>query len=258
MRAPRPLASGRLARRLSGVLAVLMMLGGVIAAPGSASPTPSPRAPLDQSALLSQVVPGVSPVNGQISTQFSKSYNDLATIFFTFGTPEFTPVHPWERQRNETNAFFYPSRSEEKTRPGTGRIYLPLDDRIEAQVHIGSKVMPQYPTRPLAEMGLRLMHAAGLTASAEGIAIHPSRYRNDRFILAFDCERAGSDPSSVSYTRINTAVGNATIRLEMKGINAYPGNPARPFGSQVVDRVYCHIVHSMKMNIVANGVTVSE
>ena len=69
MRAPRPFASGRLARRLSGVLAVLMMLGGVIAAPASASPTPSPRAPLDQSALLSQVVPGLVDINTTMSYQ---------------------------------------------------------------------------------------------------------------------------------------------------------------------------------------------
>jgi len=69
MRAPRPFASGRLARRLSGVLAVLTMLGGVIAAPASASPTPSPRAPLDQSALLSQVVPGLVDINTTMSYQ---------------------------------------------------------------------------------------------------------------------------------------------------------------------------------------------
>ena len=118
--------------------------------------------------------------------------------------------------------------------------------------------MPQYPTRSLAEMSLRLMRAVGLTASAEGMAIHPSRFRDDMFILAFDCERAGSDPSNVSYTGINTSAGNATIRLEMKGINAYPGNPVSPMGSQVVDRVYCHVVHSVKVTIVANGVTVSE
>ena len=107
-------------------------------------------------------------------------------------------------------------------------------------------------------MSHRLLHAINLTASAEGMAIHPSRYRSDMFVLAFDCERAGSDPAAVSYTGINTSAGIAVIRLEMKGLNAYPGNPVRPFGSQVVDRVYCHIVHSVKMTIMATGVQVSE
>ena len=129
---------------------------------------------------------------------------------------------------------------------------------MECQVHIGSKAMPQYPTRSLAEMSFRLMQAVGLTASAEGMAIHPARYREDQFVLAFDCERAGSDPASVSYTGINTSAGNATIRLEMKGLKAYAGNPVEPSGSQIVDRVYCHIVHSVKVTIMANGVTVSE
>ena len=204
------------------------------------------------------MVPGVTPVNGQISTQFSKSYNDSTTVFFTFGTPEFPPVNDRERIRNETNAFFYPSRSEPKDLPGAGRPYLPVEDRIEAQVHIGSKAMPQYPTRSLAEMSFRLMQAVGLTASAEGMAIHPARYREDQFVLAFDCERAGSDPAGVSYTGINTSAGNATIRLEMKGLNAYPGNPVEPSGSQIVDRVYCHIVHSVKVAIQGGGVSVSE
>ena len=165
-----------------------------------------------------------------------------------------------ERQRHETNGFYYVSRSQVKgLNPNDGRVYLPVEDRVEARVHIGSKTMPQYPTRSLAEMHYRLQQALNLTASAEGMAIHPSRFRSDMFVLAFDCERAGSDPSEVAYTGINTAAGNAVIRLEMKGLNAFPGEPGvNPRGSQIVDRVYCHIVHSVKMTIVARGVTVSE
>ena len=104
-------------------------------------------------------------------------------------------------------------------------------------------------------MSYHLMQAVGLSASAEGISIHPSRYREDQFILAFNTERAGSDPSSVTYTGINTSAGNATIRLEMKGLRAHEGNPGT---SQVVDRVYMTIVHSVKITLIANGVIVSE
>ena len=53
------------------------------------------------------MVPGVAAENGQISTQFAKSYNDITTIFFTFGTHEFTPLNEAERVRNETNAVFW-------------------------------------------------------------------------------------------------------------------------------------------------------
>ena len=127
------------------------------------------------------------------------------------------------------------------------------------QVHIGAKALPQYPSRSLAENHYRLMQALNLTASAEGMSIHPARYRSDQFILAFDCEKAGSDPSGVSKTGINTAIGNSVIRLEMKGLNAFGGETgANPKGSQVADRVYCHIVHTKEILIGPGGVTVSE
>jgi len=56
-------------RRLPGVLAVLTLLTGLVAAPATATPMPIPRAPLDQSALLSQVVPGLVDINTTLSYQ---------------------------------------------------------------------------------------------------------------------------------------------------------------------------------------------
>ena len=51
------------------MLAVLTLLAGVIAAPAPATPIPAPRAPLDQSALLSQVVPGLVDINTTLGYQ---------------------------------------------------------------------------------------------------------------------------------------------------------------------------------------------
>jgi hypothetical protein len=105
-----------------------------------------------------------------------------------------------------------------------------------------------------------LGQALDLTASAEGISIHAGRYRDDQFIIGLDCERAGSGPGGgVSYTGINTSGGGgATIRLEMKNINAFAGdstvNP--PQTSQVVDRVYLTLVHSVKITLKKSGVDV--
>ena len=61
----------RRARRLAGALATLTLLAGLFAAPGTAAPElpPAPRAPLDQSALLSQVVPGLVDINTSLSYQ---------------------------------------------------------------------------------------------------------------------------------------------------------------------------------------------
>ena len=46
-----------------------MLVGSALAAPVAAAPAPSPRAPLDQSALLSQVVPGLVDINTTMSYQ---------------------------------------------------------------------------------------------------------------------------------------------------------------------------------------------
>jgi hypothetical protein len=206
------------------------------------------------------MLPGVAP-RGEFSTQWAKSFNDIVAIFLTFGTPEYEARNPVEQQTNETNGFYYPSRSTPKgTAIRTGRAYSAADDQTEVNLHVGARRLLQYPSRSLAEHHYRLMHCLGLSASAEGIAIHPARYRSDQFVLGFDCEKAGSDPANVSQTGINTAVGNSTIRLEMKGLNAFPGEPTgvNANGSHVVDRVYCHIVHSVGMMLQAGGVTVSE
>ena len=69
MNATHPRAAGRPARHLAGMLAALTLLAGLVAAPATAAPAPVPRAPLDQSALLSQVVPGLVDINTTLSYQ---------------------------------------------------------------------------------------------------------------------------------------------------------------------------------------------
>ena len=49
------------------------------------------------------VLPGVSAVNGQISTQFSKSYSRVKSIFVTFGTGEFNGAFAFDKLHNECN-----------------------------------------------------------------------------------------------------------------------------------------------------------
>lgn len=59
------------ARRFAGALAALAVLAGLTAAPAAAEPVapPSPVAPLDQSALLGQVVPGLVSINTTLGYQ---------------------------------------------------------------------------------------------------------------------------------------------------------------------------------------------
>lgn len=65
-----PRSARRWAHRLPGVLATLAVAAGLIAAPATAAPPPAPPvAPLDQSALLSQVVPGLVDINTTLGYQ---------------------------------------------------------------------------------------------------------------------------------------------------------------------------------------------
>lgn len=57
------------ARRVPGLLAALLLLAGGVAAPAPAAPVPVAPATLDQSALLSQVVPGLVDINTNLSYQ---------------------------------------------------------------------------------------------------------------------------------------------------------------------------------------------
>ena len=144
----------------------------------------------------------------------------------TFGTSEFVGARDADRTQNETNAFFWPARNTAKDPATKERAYDDVEDVVEMQLHIGSKVMPQYPIHSLAEVAYRLDQALDLTASTEGISIHPGRYRNDQIIIGLDCEKAGSGPGGgVSYTGVSTSSGGgATIRLEMKNIKAFAGD----------------------------------
>ncbi|MFM9033345.1 MAG: S1C family serine protease [Mycobacterium sp.] len=67
----RPRAARRRPRRLPGLLAALALLAGGTAAPAEALPLPvrPPATPLDQSAVLSQVVPGLVDINTTLGYQ---------------------------------------------------------------------------------------------------------------------------------------------------------------------------------------------
>jgi len=57
-------------RRLAALVSGLLLVAGLLAAPSSATPAPpAPQLPLDQSALLSQVVPGLVDINTTLGYQ---------------------------------------------------------------------------------------------------------------------------------------------------------------------------------------------
>ena len=171
-----------------------------------------------------------------------------------------------DKELNETNAFFWPSRSVPKGSGGYGA-YNPPQDVVEFQLHVGSETMPQYPIRSLAEFAYHLEKALDLTASVEGISITPAQYRTDKFIIGLDVEKAGTGPGGgAEFTGLDTSVGGGSnIRIEMKNLNAFAGQaaganpdttPART--SQVVDRIYLTLVFNAIAVLEERGVTVLD
>jgi hypothetical protein len=213
------------------------------------------------------ILPGVSAANGQISTQFAKSYSRVKSIFITFGSAEFNNVNAGDRgaKINETNGFFYPSRSDKSGDPYND--YNAETDIVEFQLHVGSDTIPQYPIRSLAEFAYHLEKALDLTASVEGISINAAKYRTENFIIGLDVEKAGTGPGGgAEFTGLDTSVGGGSnIRIEMKNLNAFAGaaagadpvaNPAKT--SQVIDRVYLTLVFNTIAVLEERGVTVLD
>jgi hypothetical protein len=202
------------------------------------------------------ILPGVSAENGQISTQFAKSYSRVKSIFITFGTAEFNNVFVADDGINETNSFLWPARIDKNDALYT--VHQPDRDIVEFQLHVGSETIPQYPIRSLAEFAYHLEKALDLTASVEGISIKASQYRTENFVIGLDVEKAGTGPGGgAEFTGLDTSVGGGSnIRLEMKNMTAFGG--AADKSSQVIDRVYLTLVYNTIAVLEERGVTVLD
>jgi hypothetical protein len=196
---------------------------------------------------IMNVLPAVSHQNGAVSTQFARSYHRVKTIFITFGTAEFNAAGTL----NETNAFYWPARTD-KADAATYGLYDADHDKVEFQLHVGSETYPQYPIRSLAEFAYHLEKALDLTASVEGISISPHEYRTDKFVIGLDVEKAGTGPGGgAEFTGLDTSIGGGSnIRIEMKNIDTEAG--------QQIDRLYLTLVHNVIAVLEERGVSVLD
>lgn len=201
---------------------------------------------------IMNVLPAVSHTNGQVSTQFARSYHRIKTIFITFGTGEYATAGTL---LNETNGFYWPARNPVGGTDAQIAAYPNYNydrDKVEFQLHVGSETYPQYPVRSLAEFAYHLEKALDLTASVEGVSISPHEYRTDKFVIGLDVEKAGTGPGGgAEFTGLDTSVGGGSnIRIEMKNIDTENG--------QQVDRIYLTLVHNVIAVLEERGVTVLD
>ena len=76
--------------------------------------------------------------------------------------------------------------------------------------------MPQYPIRSHAECYYNLRKSLGIQAnSLHSVASNGNEYRNDRFIVGFDCEKL----LGVAFIGMNTKNSLMTIRLKTAEAN---------------------------------------
>ena len=69
---------------------------------------------------------------------------------------------------------------------GSGQYYHP--DELQFQMQIGSKMIPEYPIRSLAEAFYHLRKTFGIKSTNAHMNIVQRCYRDHKFVLALQCE----------------------------------------------------------------------
>ncbi len=81
-------------------------------------------------------------------------------------------------------------------------------DSIELQTQIGSRKFPEYPVTSLSEFYYRLRLSIGAHFGDVPISILPREYRDNKFLVGFDFEKAATGPAGgVSFSGISTRNG---------------------------------------------------
>ena len=122
------------------------------------------------------------------------------------------------------------------------------DGGFEFQLHIGSKLFPEYPIRSHTEAYYQLKKTLGVQASAvHNFDLSPLQYRDNRFILATDCERV----LDAGFTGLNTRAGDLmTVKLKFNK----PGTN----NSRLADRIHIVLHSDQIMEIRDSGVSVYD
>ena len=76
---------------------------------------------------------------------------------------------------------------------------------IQYQIQIGSKLVPEYPVQSLSESFAQLKKCLGIIGNNfHSVSISPLQYRNNKFIISCDTEKA----LQAGFTGLNTRQGD--------------------------------------------------
>ena len=139
----------------------------------------------------------------------SRALTRLKSVFVTLIKDLTTGDRAQYMGRKNWNDFFSPMSV--NNAPGFG-MFNTQDGEFEFHLQIGSKLFPEYPIRSHTEAYYQLKKTLGVQASAvHNFDLSPLQYRDNRFILATDCERV----LDAGFTGLNTRAGDLmSIRLK--------------------------------------------
>ena len=147
---------------------------------------------------------------GDFAVNVTRAVSRLKSVFVNFdGDHATTSANAVVHQ--QFNTFMGPMAGTDYT-AGT----YDFTKELNWQLQIGSKMIPEYPCRSLAESFYQLKKALGIHGSAyHSLDIGAVKYRNDHFIIGVDTEKI----LEAGFTGLNTRAGDIMI-VRAKGANS--------------------------------------
>ena len=169
------------------------------------------------------------------SAHISRSLTRLKAVFITLQNPYPNAEHSLNKHVNQ---FWHPMITR-----GDGKYGFSAEHQV--QLHIGSKLYPEYPIRGMAEAMSQLLKAVG-----NHFYIPEWKYRGYNYIIGIDTEKI----SGAGFTGINTKNGEL-LTINFKNCE----NPDDgPDGNTIPGRVFAALHYDAVLNIKSEGVEVLE
>ena len=138
--------------------------------------------------------------NGTFSVQVGRAYSRIKTILATMSTDA--------GDGTEVTQFMHPM----------GTPWNPVEDTLEWHFIVGAHRYPQYDVKSLAESAYHLRKTLNMEMADEAWSFAPEAFHNDKFIMAYDAEKAAIGPGGgAEFSGLSTR-GGELIRFEAKGL----------------------------------------
>ena len=177
------------------------------------------------------IMNNISPAgqNGTFSVQVGRAYSRIKTILGNMSLDA--------GDGTDVQIFMHPM----------GDAWDAAKDTLEWHYIVGAHRYPQYDVKSLAEAAYHLRKTLNQEMADESWSFPPAAFHSDRFVMAYDAEKAAIGPGGgAEFSGLSTR-GGELIRAEVKGIN----------GNQPV-KFYMFLQLSLIANVGLAGVELYE